>query len=56
MPADVNLFDMHKPNVLKGFSDDELQAELEKTIVQLQRVTDYQYQVVQLIAARMKDR
>ena len=55
MPADVELFDMLRPNVLEAMTTAQLMAELDRISAMYQRVNEYKSAVVG-IAVQREDR
>jgi hypothetical protein len=54
MPADVDLFDLKRENVLEAMTLNELVAELEKTYEMLSVVRKYQTAIRKIRDARIK--
>jgi hypothetical protein len=54
MPADVDLFDMRRENVLEAMTLNELVGELERTYLMLAEVKRYQALIRKIRDARIK--
>jgi hypothetical protein len=52
MPADVDLFNMLRLNVLKSLTDDQLRQELARADKMQARVSDYACAVTTILASR----
>ena len=55
MPADIELFDMLRPNVLESMTNEQLQGELDRILDMCQRVREYADAVAGIVRKRGED-
>ena len=50
MPADVDTFNMHRENILRGFSREQLEAEIPRLLAMVEAVLAYHALIVRIMA------